>query len=240
MSDPRIDIIDIRLEKIKKIIAVSSGKGGVGKSVVASTLALNLRDKGYKVGLFDLDFTSPSTHVILGVSGLYPEEEYGIIPPDAHGIKYMSITYYSLDKPAPLRGVDMSEAIIELLAITKWGELDYLVIDMPPGLGDATLDMIRFVKEINFLVVTTPSKVAFETVRKQLVLLKELNVPVIGVVENMQMKPSDYVKDQLEGNVPYLGSIGYDQDLEDSFGNVEKVKESDFYVSVKKLLVYVE
>jgi len=240
MSDPRIDIIDIRLEKIKKIIAVSSGKGGVGKSVVASTLALNLRDKGYKVGLFDLDFTSPSTHVILGVSGLYPEEEYGIIPPDAHGIKYMSITYYSLDKPAPLRGVDMSEAIIELLAITKWGELDYLVIDMPPGLGDATLDMIRFVKEINFLVVTTPSKVAFETVRKQLVLLKELNVPVIGVVENMQMKPSDYVKDQLKGNVPYLGSIGYDQDLEDSFGEVEKVKESDFYASVKKLLVYVE
>ena len=240
MSDPRLDIIDRRLEKIKKIIAVSSGKGGVGKSVVASTLALNLRDQGYKVGLFDLDFTSPSTHVILGVAGLYPEEEYGIIPPDAHGLKYMSITYYSLDKPAPLRGVDMSEAIIELLAITLWGELDYLVIDMPPGLGDATLDMIRFVKDINFLVVTTPSKVAFETVRKQLILLKELHVPVIGVVENMQMKQSDYVKDQLEGNVLYLGSIGYDQDLEDSFGDIEKVTKSVFYASVKKLLLYVE
>jgi len=240
MSDPRIDIIDRRLEKIKKIIAVSSGKGGVGKSVVASTLALNLRDQGYKVGLFDLDFTSPSTHVILGVAGLYPKEEYGIIPPDAHGLKYMSITYYSLDKPAPLRGVDMSEAITELLAITLWGELDYLVIDMPPGLGDATLDMIRFVKDINFLVVTTPSKVAFETVRKQLILLKELHVSVIGVVENMQMKQSDYVKDQLEGNVPYLGSIGYDQDLEDSFGDIKKVVKSVFYASVNKLLLYVE
>jgi len=240
MSDPRIDIIDRRLEKIKKIIAVSSGKGGVGKSVVASTLALNLRDQGYKVGLFDLDFTSPSTHVILGVAGLYPKEEYGIIPPDAHGLKYMSITYYSLDKPAPLRGVDISEAIIELLAITLWGELDYLVIDMPPGLGDATLDMIRFVKDINFLVVTTPSKVAFETVRKQLILLKELHVSVIGVVENMQMKQSDYVKDQLEGNVPYLGSIGYDQDLEDSFGDIKKVVKSVFYASVNKLLLYVE
>ena len=240
MSDPRIDIIDRRLEKIEKIIAVSSGKGGVGKSVVASTLALNLRDKGYRVGLFDLDFTSPSTHVILGVAGLYPEEEYGIIPPDAHGLKYMSITYYSLDKPATLRGVDMSEAIIELLAITQWGELDYLVIDMPPGLGDATLDMIRFVKDINFLVVTTPSKVAFETVRKQLSLLKELRVPVIGVVENMQMKQSDYVKEQLVGNVPHLGSIGYDEDLEDSFGDVEKVTESAFYNSAGKLLVFVE
>ena len=120
MSDPRIDIIGRRLEKIGKIIAVSSGKGGVGKSVVASTLALNLKEAGYSVGLFDLDFTSPATHVILGVAGLFPEEEYGIVPPDAHGMKYMSITYYSLDKPAPLRGVDVSEAIIELFAITRW------------------------------------------------------------------------------------------------------------------------
>ena len=240
MSDPRIDIIDQRLEKIDKIVAVSSGKGGVGKSVVASALALNLRDKGYKVGLFDLDFTSPSTHIILGVTGLYPEEEYGIIPPNAHNMKYMSITYYSLDKPAPLRGVDMSEAIIELLAITLWGELDYLVIDMPPGLGDATLDMIRFVKDVNFLVVTTPSKVAYETVRKQLILLKELHVPVIGVVENMQMKQSDFVKNQLEGVVPYLGVIEYDPDLEDCFGDVEKIMKSDFYSSIEKIITYLE
>ncbi len=240
MSDPRIDIIDKRLEKIDKIVAVSSGKGGVGKSVVASALALNLRDKGYKVGLFDLDFTSPSTHIILGVAGLYPEEEYGIIPPNAHNMKYMSITYYSLDKPAPLRGVDMSEAIIELLAITLWGELDYLVIDMPPGLGDATLDMIRFVKDVNFLVVTTPSKVAYETVRKQLILLKELLVPVIGVVENMQMKQSDFVKNQLEGVAPYLGVIEYDPDLEDCFGDVEKIMKSDFYSSIEKIITYLE
>ncbi len=240
MSDPRIDIIDQRLEKIDKIVAVSSGKGGVGKSVVASTLALNLRDKGYKVGLFDLDFTSPSTHIILGVTGLYPEEEYGIIPPNAHNMKYMSITYYSLDKPAPLRGVDMSEAIIELLAITLWGELDYLVIDMPPGLGDATLDMIRFVKDVNFLVVTTPSKVAYETVRKQLILLKELHVPMIGVVENMQMKQSDFVKNQLEGVAPYLGVIDYDPDLEDCFGDVEKIMKSDFYSSIEKIITYLE
>jgi len=240
MSDPRIDIIDQRLEKIDKIVAVSSGKGGVGKSVVASTLALNLRDKGYKVGLFDLDFTSPSTHIILGVAGLYPEEEYGIIPPNAHNMKYMSITYYSLDKPAPLRGVDMSEAIIELLAITLWGELDYLIIDMPPGLGDATLDMIRFVKDVIFLVVTTPSKVAYETVRKQLILLKELHVPVIGVLENMQMKQSDFVKNQLEGIAPYLGVIEYDPDLEDCFGDVEKIMKSDFYSSIETIITYLE
>ena len=107
--------------------------------MVASALALRLKEKGHSVGLLDLDFTSPSSHVILGVEGLYPEEEYGIIPPMAHGLHYMSITFYSQDKPAPLRGADTSDAIIELLAITLWGNLDYLIVDRPPGIGDATL-----------------------------------------------------------------------------------------------------
>ena len=134
MVDSRLDIIATRLKDVGSIIAVSSGKGGVGKSIVASTLALSLHEKGYSVGFLDLDFTSPASHVILGVEGLFPEEEYGIVPPVAHGIRYMSITYYSLDKPAPLRGVDVSNSIIELLAITRWEELDYLIIDMPPGI----------------------------------------------------------------------------------------------------------
>ena len=89
MSDPRIAIIEKRFEKVDKVIAISSGKGGVGKSMIATSLALNLKERGLKIGLLDLDFTSPSTHVILGVEGLYPEEEYGIIPPLAHGIRYM-------------------------------------------------------------------------------------------------------------------------------------------------------
>jgi ATP-binding protein involved in chromosome partitioning len=241
MSDPRIAVIGRRLENIGKIIAVSSGKGGVGKSVVASALALNLRDAGYRVGLFDLDFTSPATHVILGVSGLYPEEEYGIIPPNAHGLKYMSITYYSLDKPTPLRGIDVSEAIIELFAITRWGELDYLIIDMPPGLGDATLDMIRLIEGINFIVVTTPSRVAFETVKKQLSLLKDLHVSVIGVVENMVMKPSDYVKQQLSSDgFTHLVEIAYDPTLENCLGDVDCLLSTTFSRSVKGLLGSVE
>jgi ATP-binding protein involved in chromosome partitioning len=148
MSDPRPGLIGQRLESVGETIAVSSGKGGVGKSMVASTLALDLAEKGHSVGLLDLDFTSPATHVILGIEGLFPEEDYGIIPPLAHGFRYMSITHFALDKPAPLRGADVSDAIIELLAITLWGDLDYLIIDMPPGLGDATLDVIRFVEGI--------------------------------------------------------------------------------------------
>lgn len=241
MSDPRLEIIDRRLDKVKKIIAVSSGKGGVGKSMVASTIALVFREKGYRVGLFDLDFTSPSTHVILGIEGLFPQEEKGIVPPIAHGLHYLSITYYSADKPAPLRGADVSNAILELLAITRWEELDYLVIDMPPGIGDATLDMIRLVGGIRFLIVTTPSKVAYETVRKELELLRRLNIPVIGVVENLVMKPTSYIRDQVERDkIIYLGAVEYDPDLEDALGDVEQLSTTKFYGSILKLINAVE
>ena len=236
MSDPRPGLIGRRLGRVNEIIAVSSGKGGVGKSIVASTLALHLIESGYSVGLLDLDFTSPATHVILGIEGLFPDEEYGIIPPVAHDIKYMSITHFALDKPAPLRGADVSDAIIELLAITRWGALDYLIIDMPPGLGDATLDVIRFVEGIRFLVVTTPSKVAYETVRKQFALLKKLRVSVIGVAENMARKPSDYVSLNVENDgVPYLGALGYDEGLEESLGDEARLKVTKFYAEASRL-----
>ena len=208
----------------------------MGKSVVASALAIRLMEQGHSVGLLDLDFTSPSSHVILGIEGLYPEEEYGIIPPLAHGLRYMSITYYSQDKPAPLRGADISDAIIELLAITRWGNLDYLIVDMPPGIGDATLDMIRLIERIRFLVVCTPSKVAYEIVRKQIKLLHELDISTIGVVENMVMKPTTYVSERAgEDNTAYLGAINYDPTLEDALGCVEILKKTEFYGSIMDL-----
>ena len=236
MSDPRLAIIERRFEKVSKVIAVSSGKGGVGKSMVATCLALNLRDQGYKVGLLDLDFTSPATHVILGVEGLYPEEDYGIIPPLAHELRYMSITHYSLDEPAPLRGQDVSNAIIELLAIIRWEELDYLVVDMPPGIGDATLDTIRLIPKLEFLIVTTPSLVAYQSVRRMLVLLKELGIPINGVIENMVMKPSDYVKsDIVELGLRYLGTVAYDETLEETIGDVQRLSETGFYKKIGAL-----
>jgi ATP-binding protein involved in chromosome partitioning len=241
MSDPRLEIIGDRLKGVRNILAVSSGKGGVGKSVVATTLALSLRDRGHKVGLFDLDFTSPSTHVILGTGDLFPEEEKGIIPPLAFGLRYMSITYYSLDKPAPLRGADVSDAIIELLAITRWEELDYLVMDMPPGIGDATLDILRLVEGIRFLVVTIPSRVAFETVRKLLILLGRLGVPVVGVVENMVMSPSTDIARKVESlGQNYLGRIDFDPGLEDALGDVGRLMETRFAEAVSELAEKVE
>ena len=240
MSDPRLSIIERRFEKIGKVIAVSSGKGGVGKSMVASCLALNLKEHGYKVGLLDLDFTSPATHVILGVEGLYPEEDYGIIPPLAHDMRYMSITHYSLDKPAPLRGLDVSNAIIELLAITRWGELDYLVVDMPPGIGDATLDTIRLIPRLEFIVVTTPSKVAYQSVRRMIVLLKELGIPIIGVIENLVMRKSNYVKTDVEKlGLRYLSEVDYDDVLESALGDVSRLSETQFYKRIGEIFAQV-
>jgi len=236
MSDPRLAVIEKRFEKVGKIIAVSSGKGGVGKSIVATSLALDLKNRGHKVGLLDLDFTSPSTHVILGVEGLYPEEEQGIIPPETHGLKYMSITHYSLDEPAPLRGEDVSNAIIELLAITRWEELDYLIIDMPPGIGDATLDTIRFMPRLQFLVITTPSKVAYQSVKRLLLLLIDLDISIIGVIENMVMKPGDYIKSEIHKlDLDYLGSISWDDELEESIGESEKLEKTEFYEELSRL-----
>jgi len=149
--DARVSVIEKRLKNIKRIISVASGKGGVGKSLVASSLALNLSKKGFKIGLLDLDLYGPSSHIILGVKDVFPKEEKGIIPPNVHGINFMSIVYFTEDKPSPFRGIDISNIIIELLAITQWGSLDFLIIDMPPGMGDETLDVIRLIKKSEFL-----------------------------------------------------------------------------------------
>jgi ATP-binding protein involved in chromosome partitioning len=236
MSDPRLAIIPGRFDNVERIIAVSSGKGGVGKSMVAVALALSLRTQGRKVGLLDLDFTSPSTHVILGVKGLYPEEGKGISPPETQGLSYMSIVHYSSDEPVPLRGLDASNAIIELLAITRWEELDYLIIDMPPGIGDATLDMLRLIPRIEFLVVTTPSRLAYESVRKLLVLLKDQKIPTIGVVENMVVKQTDFIKEEIHRiGSRYLGAIDHDTSVEAAIGYPEKLEMTHFYRQVEKI-----
>ena len=224
MADPRTSIINKRLSRITRIIAVSSGKGGVGKSMVATTLALSLTRNGCKVGLFDLDFTSPSTHIILGAKNTQPKEEKGIVPPNVHGLEYMSLVYFVGDNPAPLRGADVSNALIELLSVTLWGTLDFLVIDMPPGIGDAVLDLVRLIKRIEFLIVTTPSLLAFETVKKQVSLLCELKMPIIGVIENMKMEKAKGIAEETgKLGLKFLGEIPFDPQVEAAIGDVEKL-----------------
>ncbi len=236
MSDPRTAIIGERLKTVKSVIAVSSGKGGVGKSLVASVLALSLARKGCAVGFLDLDFTSPSSHVILDVGKQLPKEEKGLVPPIVHGLRYMSVVYYSAGRATPLRGSEATDVLVELLAVTKWGKLDYLVLDMPPGLGDVTLDLLRFVGGVKFLVVTTPSKLAFETVRKLLDLLKEAKVAVLGVVENMKADDSTWIKGQVERmGIPYLGTIPYDSKIEENIGDIEGLLRTRFGEATSEL-----
>jgi ATP-binding protein involved in chromosome partitioning len=224
MVDPRTSVINERLSRTSRIIAVSSGKGGVGKSMVATALALTLAQNGCHVGLFDLDFTGPSTHIILGAQKAALKEEKGIVPPTVYGLEYMSLIYFVGDKAAPLRGADVSNALIELLSVTQWGTLDYLVIDMPPGIGDAVLDLVRLIKRIEFLIVTTPSLLAFETVKKQVELLCELKMPIVGVVENMKIEKSNCVQAETEKlGLRYLGAISFDSQVEDAIGKGEKL-----------------
>ena len=234
MPDPRLGVIGRRLAHVKRIVAVSSGKGGVGKSVTATTLALILAQRGFRVGLLDLDFTSPSTHLILGVGSLAPKEEKGIIPPLTHGLRYMSIIHYSIDEPAPLRGIDISNAIIELFAITQWGDLDYLVVDMPPAISDTTLDIIRLIRDVKFLLVTTPSIVAFETARKLVTLLRSLQVTILGIVENMIVNPSSTTREKIEQlDTQYIGAVNYDSKLEESLGDVKKLLNTRFAEAIE-------
>ncbi|MEA3475223.1 MAG: P-loop NTPase [Candidatus Cloacimonadota bacterium] len=258
--DPRIEVIDKRLKDVKRIIAVAGGKGGIGKSSVASTLALILSKMGHKVGLFDLDFSGPSSHIILGIKDYeFPKEDKGIVPSEYYGIKFLSIISFSEENPSPLRGIDISNAVIELLAITQWGSLDYLIIDMPPGIGDATLDIIRIIKRAEFIVITTPSKLSIQTVKKSLQLLLELKVPIIGVIENMldrsvypnspfvvlrrtgksrKFTKSLSIKEQVKAfNIPFLGEIYFDKDFEDSIGNVNKLYNTSFAQSLKRIVL---
>ena len=237
MVDPRTSVIGERLSRVRRIVAVSSGKGGVGKSIVATTLALSLARDGCKVGLFDLDFTGPSTHIILNVPKIQPKEEKGIVPPTVHGLEYMSLIYFVGDNFAPLRGADISNALIELLAITQWGELDFLIIDMPPGISDAILDLIRFIMRVEFLIVTTSSLLAFETVKKQVSLLIELQTSIIGVVENMKMAKTDNI--QMEAKkmgLKYLGAILFDPKVEAAIGDTAKLLDTAAGKNIKQII----
>jgi len=228
--------VDRRLERVGRILAVTGGKGGIGKTLVASTLALALAESGRRTGLLDLDLTGPSDHVVLGVEPGFPREEFGVEPPEIHGVRFMSITCFAGDTPAPLRGSDVTDALLELLAITRWGELDTLVLDMPPGLGDAMLDAVRLVGRAEHLVVATASRVVLETVRKNLQLLLRMGASVAGVVENMSRDGSARVREEAEERgVAFLGVLPFDEDVEAATGNPARLLGTRVGAAVREL-----
>ncbi len=233
MLDPRISVIDRRLYEIGNIIAVSGGKGGVGKSTVASLLSLFLCERKKSVGLLDLDFYGPSTHLILGIDQLRVEERMGIVPPRIKGISYMSISLFTKGNPLPIRGKDVSNLIIEILSATIWGKLDYLILDMPPGTGESTLDVLRLIRDAKFLLVTIPSKVALEVLKKELSILKGKGVSIMGVILN-QTTDSTW-NGTIDDEIIFIGSLPYDRDFERSIGSPERIIRTSLYMEAKKI-----
>lgn len=176
-------------KQIKKIIAVASGKGGVGKSTVSINLALALAKNGAKVGLLDADVYGPSQPAMLGAEGEKPALQDGkLLPIERHGILSMSIGYL-IDAKAPMvwRGPMIGKAMEQMLDDTSWGELDYLVVDLPPGTGDIQLTLCQKFSVSGAVIVTTPQDLALLDVSRACEMFNKLNVPILGIVENMSV-----------------------------------------------------
>ncbi|MCC6029743.1 MAG: ATP-binding protein [Candidatus Korarchaeum sp.] len=185
--DPLFERARSKIEKVRRVTLVASGKGGVGKSIVSSSIALVSASRGLKTGLLDLDLHGPSIPKIFGFNGEISAGKEGLIPPIVRGVKIMSLGLMVGENPLPLKGEDKRSALSTLLAITDWGELDHLVIDMPPGTGDETIFCIRALKsaKANALIVTTPSSLSLSVVSRLIELLRGEGINLLGLVENM-------------------------------------------------------
>ena len=178
------------LAGVSNVVAVASGKGGVGKSTVAANLALAWAAEGARVGILDADIYGPSQPLMMGLAGQRPDSPDGkhIRPLEAHGIKVMSIGFLVEAAQALVwRGPMATQALTQLLNDTQWGELDYLVVDMPPGTGDIQLTLSQRVPVAGAVIVTTPQDIALSDARKGLAMFEKVSVPVLGVVENMSL-----------------------------------------------------
>ncbi len=176
------------LSKVKNIIAIASGKGGVGKSTTSVNLALALRQEGAKVGILDADIYGPSVPIMLGIPEARPvsEDKKTILPLVAHGIEAMSIGFLVDESQAMVwRGPMASSALQQIVRDTRWGELDYLIVDLPPGTGDIQLTLSQKIPVTAAIIVTTPQDLALADAKKAVTMFRKVNIPVMGVVENM-------------------------------------------------------
>jgi ATP-binding protein involved in chromosome partitioning len=178
------------LGEIRNVVAVASGKGGVGKSTVAVNLALAWAAQGARVGVLDADIYGPSQPLMLGLTGQRPTSPDGkhLRPLTSHGVSAMSIGFLvDAEQPMVWRGPMVTQALTQLLGETQWGELDYLVVDMPPGTGDIQLTLAQRVPVAGAVIVTTPQDIALADARKGLKMFEKVSVPVLGIVENMSV-----------------------------------------------------
>jgi ATP-binding protein involved in chromosome partitioning len=211
---------------VRNAVAIASGKGGVGKSTVAVNVAVALAQSGAKVGLLDADIYGPNVPTMMGVTRLPQPENNKLIPAEAYGVKVMSIGF--LVKPGQAliwRGPMLHSAIRQFLTDVNWGELDYLVIDLPPGTGDAQLSLAQSIPLSGGVIVTLPQQVSLDDATRGLEMFKQLNVPILGIVENMSFLelPDGTRMDvfgkgggermALETGVPYIGAIPMDPEV---------------------------
>ena len=206
---------NIAIPGVRNIIAVSSGKGGVGKSTVAVNLAVALAANGANVGIMDADVYGPNVPMMLGTGYGQPEiQNNQLLPIEAHGIKMISMAVLvPPDKPMILRGPMLHGVVRQFLSDVNWGELDYLVVDMPPGTGDVQLSLAQLVPVQGAVLVTTPQEVSLSDVRRAVKMFEQVNVPVLGVIENMS-----YFIAPDTGNRYEIFGKGGGQKLADEYG----------------------
>lgn len=227
------------VEGVKHMIAVASGKGGVGKSTVAVNLALALAGQGMKVGLLDADIYGPSVPRMMGLANVQPEINHGkMLPPVAHGIACMSMGFITGDTAAVMRGPMISKTLAQLLRGTAWGNLDVLLIDMPPGTGDIHLSLAQQAPLAGAVIVTTPQEVAVDDARKALSMFGKFGVSVLGVVENMRgdvFGQGGGERLAEEAGVPFLGAVPLDAMIRQQ-GDAGSSKPGDAFAKVARLL----
>jgi ATP-binding protein involved in chromosome partitioning len=234
---------------IKNAIAVASGKGGVGKSTIAVNIAVTLAKSGAQVGLLDADIYGPNIPTMMGVEHLPPPSGEKLQPAIAHGVKVMSIGFLvKSDQPLIWRGPMLHTAIRQFLSDVEWGELDYMVIDLPPGTGDAALSLAQTLPLSGGVIVTLPQQVSLDDARRGLEMFRQLDVPIFGIVENMSyLELPDGTRMDVfgegggqklakESGVPFIGSIPLDPQVRVGGDNGQPVVISDPDSPVAKAL----
>ena len=246
------------LPGVGNIVAIGSGKGGVGKTTVAVNLAIALTKLGYHVGLIDADVYGPNVPLMVGTTQQPRVLASNQIEPNvAHGVKVISIGFLSPgDKPMVMRGPMLHQIIRQFLQQVAWGELDFLLVDLPPGTGDVVISLVQTVPLTGAVVVSTPSDVALQDARKALEMFHQVNVPVLGIVENMSHFTCPHCHQEVDifskggaertakqFNVPFLGSIeldpaireGGDRGLPVALAGPDSAKGAQFFAAAKQV-----
>lgn len=241
------------LPNVRNVVAVASGKGGVGKTTVAGNLAAGLRERGARVGLLDADVHGPNVPRVLAVDeepGVEPTSDQ-LVPPESYGVKVMSMGFmlHDPDDPAIMRGPMVEKVMNHFLENVAWGELDYLVVDLPPGTGDASLNLLQTLPVAGVVIVTTPQALSLDDAKKGLRLFEKHGTPVLGIVENMSgfRCPScgdDHALFEGDGaqsicaeyDVPHLGTLPMHPDFGTDTDPVATNPESDVHDAVRDIV----